>query len=382
MKPIFARLFCTKGDSNILDKPVLLEVGSSVPIIGRLSEVCIPIFKGGSIKNISLCRPSLTYIHKGRAIKFDRRTWAFVKIDCDICVGGKNYTSVCCPLFGISALLKLKSSDSNLLKEKVYSIMKVLNIQLIKPKVGLKTFAGLLTGHQVSLIMQHSSFDFDLSNYNAFRSQFKSQVEKLYGETCLAMFVFDQSILTSDLNDNQVATILQEDKLATDSLPLDSTCVSEIVSSGHSHASNETSPFSQENVVYCIRYEEYPGYFRTGAVYKQTLAERCKQHAYTTSLNPIVVFAFEQKRNFTEIHPEQLELDLQQTIARDLLNSGFLEVFDLGYVRHCGDFGFFYNGSSADLTRVCFSNSTKFFLNNFEALDTKTIIAGNKFFKL
>ena len=125
----------------------------------------------------------------------------------------------------------LKSSDSNLLKERVYSIMKVLNIQPIKP-VGFKTFAGLLTEHQVSLIMQHSSFDFDLSNYNAFRSQFKSQVESLYGEACLAMFVFDHSILTSDLNDNLVATILQEDKLVADSLPLDSTCVSEIVSSG------------------------------------------------------------------------------------------------------------------------------------------------------
>ena len=130
--------------------------------------------------------------------------------------------------------------------------------------------------------------------------------------------------------------------------------------------------------MYVIKYEEYPGFYRIGFVADRFFYERLKDHAKATGLTPIVVLAFEQTSNWTKYHPEQIEYDLQSAVARDLVETGFLEKFDLDYVRECGDYGFQYNGSEADITRVCLYNSEKFLINSFSPLNTGIVLGGNK----
>jgi hypothetical protein len=102
-----------------------------------------------------------------------------------------------------------------------------------------------------------------------------------------------------------------------------------------------------------------------------------KDHATATGLTPIVVLAFEQTSNWTKVHPEQLEYDLQLAVTRDLVESGFLEKFNLNYVRKCGDYGFQYNGSEADITRICLYNCEKVLMDSFSPLTTGTVLGGN-----
>jgi len=140
---------------------------------------------------------------------------------------------------------------------------------------------------------------------------------------------------------------------------------------------SKISPFSIENVVYCIRYKELPKHFRIGCVFDRTFVIRLREHVTSTGFKPIVLFAFEQVQKHTEVHPIQFELALQQSVARDLVESGYFESYNLRYIKDCGSYGFEYNGSESDIARICFDKRHSFFSNNFVPLSTGVILAGN-----
>jgi hypothetical protein len=372
----YSRRFSTANDNTIK-----LTINSSAPILNRLSELCITNLSGSKLEEgASLNRSAIIYNHSNKAIKFDSRTWAFVKIDCNISIKDKTYNSVACPLFGLSNLLKMRNGDSSLNRATLQDIVKKLGITPFKPESTVG-YASLLTEGQVASIFQIRPLEFDTENYKAFCEKFKMLIENQYSDKCLPMFVMDDITIGSDFEGGLIRTVLQQQpsRYNTDALVAD---FSDIASSNmdaiKTITSQDISIFSHRCVVYCIRYAEHPGYYRVGFVYECAFITRLKQHASKTSLKPIVVFAFEQVKNFTTIHPEQFEIDLQQVIASDLCDSGFFDKFDLKYVRECGHYGFQYNGSEADITRICFQKSSSFLINNFLPLSTGVIMEGNR----
>jgi len=76
--------------------------------------------------------------------------------------------------------------------------MERLGIKPLKPDLGFKGYAGLLSEGQVALIMNERPLDFDLDNYNAFCTKFKSQIDERYGDEYLPMFYVDNVKLSSD----------------------------------------------------------------------------------------------------------------------------------------------------------------------------------------
>ena len=190
----------------------------------------------------------------------------------------------------------------------------------------------------------------------------------------MPIFFIDDERIGSNVNNSLITNLLQ-DKGSNCLITKTTSSSLDVIATLQSQSA---SPFSLENVVYCIRYSEHPGYFRLGCVYDRTFIERLKAHASKTGLKPIVVFAFRQVTKFDEVHPEQFEIDLQQAVARDLMESGFFNTFNLKYVRQSGDYGFYYNGSESDITRICLTKSQSLFSDCFLPLSTDNILAGNK----
>lgn len=373
----YSRRFSTANDST-----TKLIINSSAPILNRLSKLCITSFSVGNLEeSASLNRSAIIYNHKNKAIKFDSRTWAFVKINCNISIEDKTYDSVAYPLFGLSNLLKMRNSDSSLNKTTLQDIVRNLGITPFKPESTLGAYAGLLTEGQVASIFQTRPLEFDTENYRAFCEKFKILIESQYSDKCLPMFVMDDITINSDFEEGLIRTVFQQQPPQSNtnvSVADFSDIASSNVDTIKTIASRDVSIFSHRCVVYCIRYAEHPGYYRIGFVYECAFVTRLRQHASETNIKPIVVFAFEQVKNFTIIHPGQLEIDLQQVIANDLCDSGFFDKFDLKYVRECGHYGFQYNGSEADITRICFQKSSSFLINNFLPLSTGVIMEGNR----
>ena len=78
----------------------------------------------------------------------------------------------------------------------------------------------------------------------------------------------------------------------------------------------KNDPFYQANVVYYCKYKKRPNFYFIRYTYQnhnnfRTLLDRLEEHESETKLKPIVVFAYKQISNFTCIHPEQFEIDLQ-----------------------------------------------------------------------
>jgi hypothetical protein len=234
-----------------------------------------------------------------------------------------------------------------------------LGIEPLRPKNGHRAYAHLLTEHQVALIFSLRALDFDLQHFESFCSQFKVRIKRCYPDGCLPISFRNSTIMGLNFEDGLTRTVLQKQRST-------STATGPLLDS-----------FSCARAVYCVRYEEYPNFFQFGFVDTCPLVTRLKEHAKKTGRVPIVVFVFNQTKNLETIHPEQLEIFLQLAIVGDLVKSGHLRDFDFQYVRECEDFGFYFNGSESDFSRVCFTQVPTFNLDSFSLLSTGAILQGN-----
>lgn len=352
------------------DVNIELPIISSMPLLNATPESLVN-FTDGLIKNgATLCRSPITFYANNTAIKFDSRSWAFVHMPYIVNADGKNYNSIVYPLFSVPCLFKLRNEDATLNKNTIRRFFNTSGINFIKPESSCKNqgYAHLLTEGQAASIIEQRPIDFDIKKYTSFCSSFTAKINSRYGDTCLPVFYLNKNTLISNYHLGFNVVTLNNNAIVSDSQNLDTAIIQQ---------SSIDPGFLTTRVVYCIRYSQWPNHFRIGYTC-DSLITRLNDHADATGWKPIVVFAFYQTDGFTKVHPEQFELDLQQVVARDLLDTKYFNTFNLDYVRKCGDYGFFYNGSEADLTRICFTNQNTLFSNTFSPFKTCAIIEGNK----
>jgi hypothetical protein len=112
------------------------------------------------------------------------------------------------------------------------------------------------------------------------------------------MFILDNTSVHSDHESGLITAILQpEESNNSEADNEDLILLSNIVDLKIPRSRKSIPFFSQKQIVYLIRYEEYPGFYRLGYVDDRPFHDRLKDHATATGLTPIVVLAFEQTSN-------------------------------------------------------------------------------------
>lgn len=197
-------------------------------------------------------------------------------------------------MFSVSSFTHLKNPDSKLYKRTSINILDSANITLFKPESGFRTYGGLITEADLSLVFAASPLKFDVKSYETFCSTFKLLIARRYNNKCLPMFFRNKSIIGSNYVNGLTLAALQQKQLqtASDSLILHNTLSTNgdsTSTAGRSTLSQDFSAFHQRNVVYCIRYADHPNYYYIGSTC--AFITRLNQHASQTGLRPIVVFA-------------------------------------------------------------------------------------------
>ena len=372
----------------------------------QIEKLVIENFDGRTSE--ALIRFRLQYTDsKGKAVKLDRRSWAFLKYDMSVIKNGKKYKGICMPLLGVSALINFKASTSKISKKTLNRLIeKMDNVKPIKVE-EFQNYAGLLTEKDIIELLKLIGADFDPQRLKDFVTQFSHWVNVYFSDDYLPVFWlgeqklvpdFDESITAQTLNMNNNTVIstepiteVENNKLMNLDLtvlePRQSNLLEKAILIKNSELLSKTiqgepSPFSQKNAVYCIKYNEKPGEFIIGHTTDLTLLECLKRHKNNTGFIPIVVFALQQIQIQQQepIHPETLEIEFQMVVATDLdlLASRFnTTTANLNQVRKSDPFKFTFDGTEADLTRICIVNTNLEIIKHFRWLSTLEIQIGN-----
>ena len=359
-----------------------------------INAVCFEQFKGGP--DLIVRRRSFKYNFRKRTRNASSQYWAWCTVQFKQTIDGKSYESIAWPMLGstLVSCFALPNYNGHFNGKKILQIVRDYNeanpnnpLVSIKPtenkpnEKSVKNYATLYPEPTVVAILEQNPNMFDLEHYKMFCAKFETEVRYAFGDVCLPMYFKDAGNLVSNYNDSWFAQTLAKQKTEDSVETPVETPIETPVETATVQTGTEIE-FFQERVVYCIRYADEPTKYRIGNVTSRPFNKRLEEHIKYTNKIPIVVFAFEQKSGHHKIHPQQFEHDMQMAVMRDLIASGRIVNDDtsktLLSIVQCGDHGFTWMDSEADLTRVCLTETNPFFSDHFDLLNTTDIRGGNK----